>query len=62
MEKLQSIGELRRSLEEILDLCLKTVRGIRRALKGPTSRSSSGAGPEPHGGTPDEGEVKGQPA
>ena len=54
MEQLNS-EQLRASLEEILGLCLKTVRGIRRALTDPTSRSSSGVGAEPHEGTPDEG-------
>ena len=55
MERQRSPGDLRMSLEEILALCLKSVRGIRRALTDPTSHSSSGVEAELYQGTPTPG-------
>ena len=56
MEKQQGRDDLRRSLEEILKLCLKTARRLRAVLGDGAQRELATNGAEPDGSRPDEGD------
>ena len=55
MEKLQGRDDLRRSLEEILELCLKTARRLRSVLEESARQGLAASGAELDGSSPDEG-------
>ena len=57
MKKHETADETRRSLEEILELCLKTARRLRSVLEEGARHGLATKGTESDGSTPDEGIV-----
>ena len=57
MEKRQGPDDFRRSLEEILEFCLKTAQRLRSVLEESARQGLATNGAEPDSSTPDEGVV-----
>ena len=58
MEARQDPDELKRALEEILELCLRTARRLRSVLEESDRRGLAVGGAGLNGSSPDEGVVR----